>query len=131
MDEKGISLLELLTVVVMVGMIITLLANIPNALSLMSKSSHLSIVREIITKQIEDKRAIGFANLVNGSQNITDTQISKLPSGIGTIDVQDCPLSICTNGEHLKAIIVTVNWTDNSKTQSTKLNTFIGEAGIK
>ncbi len=129
-SESGVSLLESLLVVVVVGMIIVLMANIPNALGLISKSRHLSLAREIASKQIEDKRATNYVNLVNDSVPIVDSRINLLPKGTGVVLVEDCNPAICSNGEHLKQITVTVNWIDNNKNQKVVIKTFIAEGGL-
>lgn len=128
--ESGVSLLESLLVVVVVGMTVVLMANIPNALGLITKSRNLSLAREIVAKQLEDKRAISFANLVTDTTPISDTRISLLPEGAGTVTVADCDPLICTNGEHLKKISIILSWKDNNKTQTINLDTFIGEGGL-
>ncbi|MBI4038613.1 hypothetical protein HY384_01500 [Candidatus Daviesbacteria bacterium] len=129
-SQKGTSLTELLLVVVVVGVIIVLMANLPNAVGLITKSYHLSLVREIVAKQIEDKRTISFVNLVNGTSAIADSRFSLLPAGVGTVVVEDCSVQICTNGESLKKITVTVSWKESNKVQTASLDTFIGEGGI-
>lgn len=129
-NEKGISLIESLLAIVTVSLIVFLMANIPNALGLITKSKHASLAREIAIKQIEDERAINYANLVNDSSPINDARIGLLPSGSGTITITDCNPTICTNGEHIKQITVAVNWKDNNRTQNLTLNTMIGEGGI-
>lgn len=128
--ESGVSLLESLLVVVVVGMTVVLMANIPNALGLITKSRNLSLAREIAAKQLEDKRAISFANLVLDTTPVSDTRISLLPEGAGTVTVTDCDPLICTNGEHLKKISIILSWKDNNKTQTINLDTFIGEGGL-
>lgn len=128
--ESGVSLLESLLVVVVVGMTVVLMANIPNALGLITKSRNLSLAREIAAKQLEDKRAISFANLVSDTTPVSDTRISLLPEGAGTVTVTDCDPLICTNGEHLKKISIILSWKDNNKTQTINLDTFIGEGGL-
>lgn len=129
-DQKGVSLIESLLVVIVVAVLVFLLANIPNSINLISKSNHLSQAREIAAKQIEDKRATNYANLVNDTIPIADSRISLLPLGSGTVSVEDCPQTICTNSEHVKQITVVVNWKDNNKSQSVSLKTFIGEGGL-
>lgn len=128
--ESGVSLLESLLVVVVMGMTVVLMANIPNALGLITKSRNLSLAREIAAKQLEDKRAISFANLVSDTTPISDTRISLLSEGAGTVIVTDCDPLICTNGEHLKKISIILSWKDNNKTQTINLDTFIGEGGL-
>ena len=128
--NKGVTLIESLLVVVVVGGIVLLLANLPNAIGLIGRSRHLSLAREIIAKQVEDKRATSYINLVNDISPIVDPRIALLPSGSGQVKVEDCDPLICTNSENIKQIIVTVNWVENSKLQSISLKTLIGEGGL-
>lgn len=114
----------------MVGIIVVLMANLPNAFNLMSKSKNLSLAREIATKQIEDKRAIDYNSLANDSTVLIDSRIGLLPNGEGLVVVEDCDISICTNSEPVKQIIVTVSWMENNKSQSVTLQTFVGEGGL-
>ena len=128
--NKGVTLIESLLVVVVVGGIVLLLANLPNAIGLIGRSRHLSLAREIIAKQVEDKRATSYINLVNDISSIVDPRIALLPSGSGQVQVEHCHPLICTHSENIKQIIVTVNWMENSKLQSISLKTLIGEGGL-
>ena len=129
-NQRGVSLLESLLVVVIMSSIVFLLANLPNAMNLLTKSNHTSLAREIAAKQIEDKRALQYANLVNGTTLITDSRISLLPSGSGTILVEDCGVTVCTNSENVKQLTITVTWKDAGKTDIISLKTLIGENGL-
>lgn len=128
--QRGSSLVELLLVIVIISSSVFLIANIPNALTLVGKSKHLSLAKEIASKQIENKRNISYENLVNDESTITDSNISLLPQGSGTVVVEDCDESVCTNGENIKKVTITVSWKDNNKDQSVVLRTLIGEGGI-
>lgn len=129
-SQKGISLVEIILVVATIGFIVILMANLPNALGLVGKAKHISLARDIATKQIEDKRDISFVNLVNGTTPISDSRISLLPTGAGIIEVENCKVEICTNSEEVKHIKVTVSWMDNLKEQNIMLETFIGKEGL-
>lgn len=128
--ERGVSLVESILVVAVVGFTIILLANLPNAIGLVNKSRHLSLAREIAAKEIEDRRNISYINLVNDETAITDSRISLLPSGNGQVIVTDCDPLICANLEDIKQVTVTLQWKEGSKDQSVSLKTFIGEGGI-
>lgn len=128
--ERGVSLIESILVVAVVGFTIILLANLPNAIGLVNKSRHLSLAREIAAKEIEDRRNISYINLVNDETAITDSRISLLPSGNGQVIVTDCDPLICANLEDIKQVTVTLQWKEGSKDQSVSLKTFIGEGGI-
>ncbi len=129
-SQKGVSLIESLLVIAMVGIIVILLANLPNAMGLLQKSNHLSLAREIASKQLEDKRSLSYKNLTNDNSVIMDSRISLLPSGSGTVVVEDCDVEICTQAEQIKQVSVTVIWKDNNKIQNITLKTFIAEGGI-
>lgn len=107
-----------------------LMANLPNAIGLIGRSRHLGLAREIAAKQIEDKRATSYINLVNDTSSVSDPRMALLPTGSGQVLVEDCDLSICTNSENIKQITVTINWMENSKQQSVSLKTLIGEGGL-
>lgn len=128
--QKGFSLIESILVVVVLGSIAVLMANFPNAMGLINKSRNLSIAREIAAKQIEDRRSIIYSNLVNDASAISDSRISMLPSGGGTVIVEDCDESVCTQGENIKQVTVTVSWKEGDKDQSIEFETFIGEGGL-
>lgn len=128
--QRGASLVEPLLVLVIIASTVFLIANIPNALTLIGKSKHMSLAKEIASKQIEDKRNISFENLVNDEATIIDSNISLLPNGTGSVVVADCDPLICTNSENIKKVTVTVSWKDNTKNQTVVLSTLIGEGGI-
>lgn len=132
MREKGVSLIESLLIVVIISTIVFLMANLPNAMGLITKSKHLSLAREIAAKQLEDKRAINYANLVSDPipQQVLDLRINLLPEGSGEVLTEDCDVLVCTNGEPVKQVTVTVTWKDNNKNQKVILKTFIGEGGL-
>lgn len=129
-NQQGVSLPESLLVIVILGSIVFLMANIPNAMMLITRSRHMSLAREVATKQIEDKRAISYANLVNDNSPISDSRLSLLPQGSGTVTVEDCDPAVCTAEEAVKQVTVMVSWQDNNKPQSISLKTMIGEGGI-
>lgn len=136
-NPLGFSLIESLLIITFAGIIVILLANLPNAMNLVNKSNHLSLAREIASKQIEDKRSLSYINLVPDTINLissNEPRMGLLPSGSGTITVSNCDPVInsqyCPNNENIKIVTVTVNWKDNNKNQTISLNTFIGEGGI-
>lgn len=128
--ESGVTLLESLLVVVVLGSIVILLANIPNAIGLIQKSGHLSLAREIAAKELEDRRSVSYQNLVNDTVAVSDPRISTLFKGSGEVLVEDCSESICTNSEDVKHVKVTVSWEENSKMQQIILETLIGDGGL-
>jgi hypothetical protein len=130
--QSGASLMELILVFGAVGFLILLLGNLPSSVGLIGKSRQQSVAREIAVKQIEDKRAIQYANLAEGTENITDSRLSTLPSGNGTIVIEPCDISVCSPSEveSVKQVTVTVSWSDGPDSRQIKLKTLIGEGGL-
>lgn len=129
-NQRGFGLIEVLLVSLAIGLLVILLSGVPNALSLVGQSKYLSIAREIASKTIEDTRLLGYDNLVNSQENITDTRISLLPSGSGTYKIEDCDVNMCSNGEHLKKITVVINWKEGSKDQQISITTLVSDNNL-
>lgn len=126
-NSKGVSLVEILLLVVAVGFIVLVLGNLPNSIRLIGKAKHQSLARELAAKAIEDKRAIQYANLSLGA---TTANLSSLPSGSQTVLVENCDISICTNAEDAKVITVIVSWTEMGQQLETKLVTLVAKGGL-
>ena len=130
--SSGFSLVEVLLVMMVVIFIALLIANLPPTIRLSGNSAHESLAKEIASQQIEILRGKTYGNLSgNGTTAISDTRVSQLPGGAGTVTIADCPAAICTNDEPLKQITVTVSWLETKNTTSIKLDTLIGQGGIK
>lgn len=129
-SEKGLSLVEILLVIVILGLTVFLIANLPNAVGLIGKSRNINLAREIAAGQIEGKRTIQYLNLADGVENIIDTRLNLLSEGSGTIEVKPCDPIICTNSEEVKEVIAQVFWKEKGQVESVKLTTFISEGGL-
>lgn len=128
--QAGTSLVEILLVIATVSFLVILIASIPNALNLIGKSRHASVAREVASKTIEDQRAISYINLANGQSQISDSRINLLPSGGGTVEIADCPETVCAMGENIKHIKVVVSWKEAGKDQQVKMDTLVAEGGL-
>ena len=129
-NTRGVSLIEILLIITTVGFLVLLIGNIPNSINLIGKASRQSIAREIASKQIEDKRAITFANLANGTLEVVDSRLATLPSGSGTVTISDCDLAVCNNNEVAKTLEVVITWKELNDTEAVKLNTLISQEGL-
>lgn len=132
----GTSAVEMILVIVIAGFLILLMVNLPYSLGLVGNSSRKSTANEIISKKIEDLRLLGYDNICNPSpdactDSITDSRLSLLPGGAGEAVIEECPLSVCTNGEAIKKVKITVNWIESGKTMSVEANTLITQGGLK
>lgn len=134
--EKAFSLLEMIFVIAIAGVIILVIANIPNSLSLIGKSNHETIAKEVAIQKIEELRSITYTNLSNGPQNIVDARLSELPEGTGTFTVENCPLTICPTDDaqnitKIKLVTVAISWKETQEQKTFELTTLISEGGLQ
>jgi type II secretory pathway pseudopilin PulG len=131
MRKKGFSLVEVVLVVLMVGFIILLISNLPSSVKLIGDSKSSSLAREIANHKMEDVRNLGYDSIANGTSPIADPRLSKLPSGSGEVIIEDCPATICKNGELIKQVSVDVSWTEAGKSRDVKITTLISKGGLR
>lgn len=129
--NRGFTLIEAVLIIAIIGLMALLITNLPSSINLNSNSNYQSLAKQIASKQLEDLRLQTYQNLANGQQPIIDTRLNSLPKGSGTIIIADCPAQICTNGEQLKEVTVTINWFEKTSTTSAAFTTMIGEGGLK
>lgn len=130
MNKKGFSLVEAVLAVFIGGLLIFLVANLPNSFNLISKSKNQSIAREIAIKQVEDLRSITYENLALGEETILDSRLSILPQGSGSLTIEECEVTLCANGEEIKTAKIAITWKENSKPQKVEVTTMIGKGGL-
>lgn len=129
-SDRGVSLIEILLVIAIIGFLTLLIANLPNSIGLIGKAKKESLAREIVSAKIESLRQTGYINLANGTNNMSDSRLSSLPASLGTSLIEDCDPLICTQGEHAKQVTVTVTWKELNKNQEVKVKTLISEGGL-
>jgi prepilin-type N-terminal cleavage/methylation domain-containing protein len=129
-SEKGVSLIELILVIVAVAVLAVLIAALPQSISSIRYSNNESLARQIASKELDFLQKQPYGNLSNGVNDFSDSSLSKLPSGAGNFEIDDCPAEICTNGEDIKKIKVSVNWMESGKTKNVDLFTMVSEGGL-
>lgn len=131
---KGFSLVEVIMGVFITGVMVIVIANIPQAMKLIRGSQSESKVREVVAKKIEDIRLSGYDNLGNnlpGGTPINDPKLNSLANVSGTVLIGDCPPEICTNGELVKNVTIAVTWTENANPKRFSVSTLVAKGGLK
>lgn len=131
LNQKGISLVEILLVILIVGLIIIVLSNLPLSLSLVGGSKHESLAKQIVQREIEQLRAQTYDNLANTSTPppaIPDSRIGQLPAGVGIYIIADC--AVCTSNELIKQVTARVSWIESGKSMNAEVSTFIAKGGL-
>jgi hypothetical protein len=112
-------------------MIIIVLSNLTPTFNLLNTSSRENISRQIVSKKIEDMRALGYDNLANGTANFSDSRLLELPQASATTIIEDCPVDICANNEPIKQVTIQVKWTENSGQKDFSITTLIAKGGLR
>ncbi len=128
--QAGISLIEIILVIVAIGFLVMIIANLPSATAAVTRNRHISLARDIASREIENLRKQGYANLAIGSSSFVDPNLTNLNSGTGTVNIEDCPEQTCTLGELAKIITVQVKWNEQGDNKQVEVTTLISEGGI-
>ena len=128
--QKGVSVIEIVIVTAISGMIVLLLTNLPNSLSLIGKSSHESLANQILSEKIESIRASGYAILADGTAPIIDSRLSQLTQASGDIIVEGCLPEVCTQSEEMKKVILNLYWHEQKGDRSISITTYISNGGL-
>lgn len=130
MNQKGISLVEVVLAAAVVIFLALLINSLPSSISSINKSKHSSIARDIASKEIEFLRKQDYDNLVIGSNTFTDSKLLSLPSSNASYNIEDCPPQICTQSEKIKKATVAVYWLESGENKKVELTTLISDGGL-
>ncbi len=123
--------MEVIIALFITGIMVLVIANIPQAVRLITSSQSESKVKEAAARKIEDLRIAGYDNLANGTTPISDPRLKSLASVNASTVIADCPSVLCPGGELVKKVSVTISWNENNNTKNFKLTTLIAKGGLK
>lgn len=127
----GFSLVEVIIAVSLVGMIVLVIGNIPNAINLVTSSQSESKIREVAAKKIADIRVLGYDNLANGTTAINDSRLTSLSGASAFTVIADCPITVCASSEEVKQVSITVSWKENGEPKTYQVVTLVGKDGLR
>jgi Tfp pilus assembly protein PilE len=128
--QSGVTLIELILVVLTIAFLALLINNLPSSISSINKSRHASIARDIVTQKLDSLRKLTYTNLSNGTNDFTDPNLTNLPNSTAIYIVEDCPASICTSSEASKKVTVEVSWKESGDIKKIQLVTLVSDGGI-
>ena len=119
---RGFSTIEVIFALFLLATALVVYASSLNLVRILKTTRYQNLAYHIAQKQLEDMRNTAFSALP-GTGAISDSQLSSLPSGQGTLTVTD----LDTN---LKQVTVSVSWTETGLPKSVNLDTLIYQNGI-
>jgi len=129
--NQGVSLIEIVISVALVGILVFVLSNVPNSIKLVGSTQRESLAKDIAAKEVEQLRLQTYDNLSNGTLIISDSRLSSLPQSTATAIISDCPISVCSNSEQLKQAVITVSWSESNGVKKVQMTTFISNGGLR
>lgn len=137
-NQQGMSLVEILLVIVAMAFAALLIANLPLSISSIAKNKHQSQAREIAEREIEKLRQDIFSedlpdNLPGESTPFTDTALAGLPGASAAYRIEPCPVEVCAisdDNKKPKKVNVTVSWQEAGETKTVELVTIIDKKGL-
>lgn len=129
--QKGFSLVEIIIGIFIVGLIVIVIGNLPNAINLVTSSQADSTVREIAAKKMEDVRLSGYDSLVNGTTPINDSRLNSFSNASGFTVITNCSDAVCKSNEVMKEVKITISWSENGEPKTYQLVTLVGKDGLK
>lgn len=130
-SSKGFSLIELIMAIFLTGIIVLVIANIPQAIKLITGSQSESKIREVAAKKIEDIRLMGYDNLANGTTPVSDPKLKGLTNVSGNVLISDCLLELCPNGELAKKVSVVITWNEDTEPKRFSVTTLVAKGGLR
>src|SRR4030042_2081327 len=121
-SQKGYLLIEVCVSLLLVTFILVLYTNAINIMRLIDFSKYKLIATNVASRKIENLRNIPY-DQVTGTGTLTDPELGKLPLGSGSWNVS-------VHQGDLKQVTVQVNWKENQRDNSIKLETLIGQNGL-
>lgn len=130
MKEKGISLIEIILVAAAVIALTLLLGTLPPAMSSINRSRHISMAREIVAREIEYLKKQPYTDLLEGVNLFTDPNLNSLTNGSAGYEIKSCSDLVCTHGEDIKEIKVSVSWSEAGEPNKMELVTLVYAKGV-
>lgn len=122
--QNGFGILEVVITLFIIGVTLLLFAVVSNSVVLNKYNRYKEIALRIAEHELQELRTTPYANLP-ASGSITNTQLSSLPQGSGT-------MTITEEEDGLSQATITITWRNPSATadQQLTLSTYIWQGGL-
>jgi prepilin-type N-terminal cleavage/methylation domain-containing protein len=129
--EEGFTLIEVLvTMMILSGVLTALLSCFIYGLSIISRMKQTAIATQVIQEQLEDIRDKTYDEIVNLGTSFENARLDQLSNQSGCEEASGGVAVESSEGDDIKKITVTVQWTYRGRAQREDLVTFITREGI-
>lgn len=129
--EEGFTLIEVLvTMMILSGVLTALLSCFIYGLNIISRMKQTAIATQIIQEELEDIRDKTYDEIVSLGTSFENARLDQLSSQSGCEEASGGVAVESSEGDDIKKVTVTVQWTYRGRTQREDLVTFITREGI-
>jgi len=129
--EEGFTLIEVLvTMMILSGVLTALLSCFIYGLNIISRMKQTAIATQIIQEQLEDIRDKTYDEIVSLGTSFENDSLEKLSTQSGCEEASGGIAVESSEGDDIKKVTVTVQWTYRGRAQREDLVTFITREGI-
>ncbi len=129
--EEGFTLIEVLvTMVILSGVLTALLSCFIYGLNIISRMKQTAMATQIIQEELEDIRDKTYDEIVSLGTSFENTRLDQLSAQSGCEEASGGVVVESSEGDDIKKITVTVQWTYRGRAQREDLVTFITREGI-
>jgi len=131
--EEGFTLIEVLvTMAILSGVLTALLSCFIYGLNIISRMKQTAVATQIIQEQLEDIRDMTYDDVVNlGTSTFDNARLDQLGTWSGCEEASGGIVVESSEGDDIKKVTVTVQWTYRGREQREDLVTFKTKEGIK
>ena len=129
--EEGFTLIEVLvTMMILSGVLTALLSCFIYGLNVISRMKQTAIATQVIQEQLEDIRDKTYDEVVSLGTSFDNTRLDQLSNTSGCEEASGGLTVEDSEGDDIKKVTVTVQWTYRGRAQREDLVTFITRDGI-
>jgi len=129
--EEGFTLIEVLvTMMILSGVLTALLSCFIYGLNIISRMKQTAIATQVIQEQLEDIRDKTYDEIVSLGTSFDNARLDQLSTWSGCEEASGEVAVEDSEGDDIKKVTVTVQWTYRGRAQREDLVTFITREGI-
>jgi prepilin-type N-terminal cleavage/methylation domain-containing protein len=125
LGAEGFTIVELLVCIAVAAVVIGSLSQVVTSyVHLAQRGRYLNLANSYAEAKFEAVRNIGYNSLSDGTTGLTSELPNQLPVN------RSASMTISTPSAGLRQVDITVNYSDQSQTNTYNYTTYIGELGV-
>lgn len=128
-SQKGFTLIEMIVTIAVTSLVLVMiLGTILFTIKVNLRTRHRTLAYQILEQEVEIVRNTPFENLQNQTAGVfldTVSEVSNLPSGTGTLTIEDY-----AGQSTIKQVTADISWLEGDSPKTISLTTLVSRGGI-